>query len=823
MLGRLKEKLGDVKSFAGNAANVVAGEVFDVGGRLAQKGYDVASGAARSVVDCGDSTVGGLRSKFGEEVGRGLNVLREAGIIHPIDYERLAVMQVVGERLGKLPDSEFSSESYYPVDAVGLNTGVLNKDIAESILLTCLNGKAAASQSFSNLLKSALAYPFSNDVDIDEVKMLLLDPNFLRPIVLNVINPTSLTTNAVDFVAQNYRKAINAVLCRDGCVDSDLLPVTDAVANELDLYWGQFCDEYDSKNTEASFDIFIRKLRKLECFSKYDVDSWLLTKVDELVELLQPHICLQVIDAYNYHALAEGRASFLKGYVSKIVKKSSNGVTIDMGRLEYFYKYHLKKMVPNGGEFSEIRADFLNIVAKHIRTINPDGFTLYFGDETFEFENLYGLINGSNGDKGCDQLLTEFLWNGDHFGGLPTVGADPGSAVPYHISQQARGFAERPDEYLKDMFNAPGQSEEDLNEHLDEMFTRVNKYLRLLGVSGSKIDVVRECDDYAELIKMAADRNLNKPTRFAARVKSELVHLYSYCKRHPSFVHREAYASALEKKLESMGLTVEEKCSVEYQERLIVIKKIGGDETKLIALINFDEDKEAKIPEGWALIKKDEFGNNKSFDLTKASFDGTSCYLVSEDGKFVHAKSLTSLVGKIVRKGDGVEKLTDLQRMTFVANNVDDLNELAQKLYKRFTESGMSVRVENRYPEVEIKDVNYVPSHHMSNDYRYIKFVCYPTCALEDGTVVKPHFECRLLLRGDLAQERSDADCGHGVYEAKRAKWEAAAMTPRSIYPEDWRVVPAESYSLAGPKAKHIFGGDEKYLKVLEACGIVLS
>ena len=306
----------------------------------------------------------------------------------------------------------------------------------------------------------------------------------------------------------------------------------------------------------------------------------------------------------------------------------------------------------------------------------------------------------------------------------------------------------------------------------------VNDYLdsisQDLGIPSIKVDGVAEVNDYAELVKIACT-GLNKEERFAARRKIELATLVYSCLGTPRKVYQDHEALAIKSVLEKdkNGIKIDEDAPL-----------------REVHFIDY-ENGEVKISEE----------GSSSFTLIPGKLGNTDCYLLpagsENDGndprEYVGKKSLFSMLTNLLSgEKKRAEDLTDLVRMTFVVDSIEDLVKLQEQIEDEYISFGRTLKRENRYGEfVKVGSFSLSKSAAKSSEYKSLRYVV--DIPIWDEAGAKVYFapiEIRILLTEDLAKEKSKYnDASHKKYEHRRLSDVYSRVEPVEVFEDRYKTV----------------------------------
>lgn len=333
-----------------------------------------------------------------------------------------------------------------------------------------------------------------------------------------------------------------------------------------------------------------------------------------------------------------------------------------------------------------------------------------------------------------------------------------------------------------------------LKARATRIFEEVNDYLASvsddLGISPITVPSVVAVNDYAELIKIV-NTTQDPRERFAARRKIELAALMYTCMITPRFVYQKEEAKMT-------------KAALEHSKRGIDYNYPEGHdfENDKVYFLDDPQSGPQKISEEKAGEMTDD-PNIKSIDLIPVKFGGDiNCHLVptSQDNplEYMSQKSLFSMLTNLLNEDNKRAKdMTDMLRMTFVADSVDDLQALQKYLETNYISFGRSLKRENRYGNLVDASTSVTPDNiSKADEYRTLRYVVdIPVHDVNDKTkVYAVPVEIRILLTEDLIKERSaHHPAGHVRYEDRRLKEIVQSkLAPAALFPEVYKEEPAD-------------------------------
>lgn len=345
---------------------------------------------------------------------------------------------------------------------------------------------------------------------------------------------------------------------------------------------------------------------------------------------------------------------------------------------------------------------------------------------------------------------------------------------------------------------------ETIKRRVSEIFERVNEHLASvsdnLGIPPITLADIAAINDYAELVKIACTSS-NLTRCFCARRKIELAILTYTCMVTPRKVYQEHEAKEVKRVLEGTAQGIK---TFPEEQVVTFLDYPDGD----VREIKGDDDPASRI----------QSVQRRKFRLIRAQVaNNINCHVLSvaseADGdegetnplEYIGKKSLNSMITRLLTGEDKRAKdITDLLRMTFVVESIEDLVSLQEHLENNYISFGRTLKIENRYGEfVRVQAFNVERSAAKSDRYRTLRYVIDIPIQDEAGKrVYAVPMEIRILLREDLMKERSSFhEASHEKYEKRRLKIELKRIAPPEIFPE--------IYQRIGPDPNDVFGREE--------------
>lgn len=321
-----------------------------------------------------------------------------------------------------------------------------------------------------------------------------------------------------------------------------------------------------------------------------------------------------------------------------------------------------------------------------------------------------------------------------------------------------------------------------IKRQLETQFKDVNKILqnhfRRAGVKPAKeLEEILGINEYSEIMKIAQTEKDHR-RRYVARLKWEIFEIVYRSSYNPRFTFRKDDAERIKAKMEATSEDLQLK--LDALKTLRFIDHQSG-EIKLLGEITTIEAKNV-CPQNASI------GEIK---LIPATFAGQDCYLLQGDGgkdsrEYINLKTLESIVTKLIldRKTDP-DEVTDLIRMTFVVNDLDELKRLKHDMEIGIAPGVRLIKWEDTYTEDRDRGMKHLGKNpNKSKKYKTLRAVCYiPVSSGDKPYIVK--FEIRVLLLSDAIKEKSQYnETGHTKYERKRSTNSIPVLGPEELFPE---------------------------------------
>lgn len=358
---------------------------------------------------------------------------------------------------------------------------------------------------------------------------------------------------------------------------------------------------------------------------------------------------------------------------------------------------------------------------------------------------------------------------------IPAVNDDPGASLETRVT---------------DTLEVRPEDSEKVYDRVERVFKKVDAYLHSiskdLGIPEINCGEIRDCKNYAELVKIAC-KHENPKIRFAARRKLELAGLAYSLMGTPRYVYQDYESRAIKAFMQTApgGLKINRK---KEKERVEFIDP----------------------PDGKVSIVKQGRGSRdgiKKAELIHANFADTPCYVVptndlnekksSDEYDYIRQKSFNSMMTNLLgAEGKRASDLTDLQAMTIVVKNLEDLKKIQRHVEANLMSFGRMIKTENRYDEGIRSGTFYVGENDSKSDeYKTLRYVIDIPVPEENpprpGKKSKTYLatlELRVLLLEDFCKERSENNDGsHKKYERKRLRKILKRVAPIEHHPEFYK------------------------------------
>ncbi|MBI5754100.1 hypothetical protein HZA40_03090 [Candidatus Peregrinibacteria bacterium] len=587
-----------------------------------------------------------------------------------------------------------------------------------------------------------------------------------------------------------------------------------------------FEQNYDPHDKTFTITNFIKELE--ERYPQYDIFSWLIKNRDRLIDLIHGRATEKrhVSDIVNEVYRERGRLSpdrFIELYIDQFLdfygqedmadapaflfkilgvdRKDAGSVLIfDLKGLGNFFNSVMDKIESKNFNLIQLRSKIIAICIYRIATFpgQIDNLVILHKEGNYKSHQ-------TNNKKSLSEEIEKEINNtcrviSSHVD-VRNLLHDPKAISPEIAENFKEWFNEEGElkrhayyRYLRGLFGQMIARDEEhfnperfekLRERVTEIFTLVNEYVASIGedlkIPSIAIDSVLDVNDYAELVKICCT-NINLKTRFATRRKIELAFLIHRCVTSPRVVYQDYEAGAIRKILETASNGIE----------------LLDEPTQFLQFLDHpngqvEEVGDQKTPTDGSKLK--------AIPLIPAKFGDIKCSLLptgsaDEDGKFDYMgqKSLNSILTNLLNEPNKkIEDMTDLLRMTFVADSLDDLIALQKYLETNYISSGRTLKRENRYGNVvDVDDVSVSTNLSKSSEYRALRYVSYIVIPDEQGG--QPYavpVEIRVLLKEDLMKERSEFnDASHGNYVQTRLQRIMPILAPKEIF-HDHYIEPA--------------------------------
>lgn len=717
------------------------------------------------------------------------------------------------------------------------------KDISlKSEIIEHLRTEIAINSPFYEEMELIANRCFDLGIDPDKVIAFFESDQVLNMIIEDVVDNKYSRYSPLDLNTA-VSTALNSIALKlKGITDRlDKVSVDQKTESEIITYFEYFKKTYNPTDSEHTIYAFIQKLE--EKFSSYDIANWIKRNKHLFAELMrgtngQRHIRNMVHSAYEKRG-KQFPERFVEVRLSRFleIKKVSGSekiageedvILIDCNELRDFFGDILPRIYTKEVDAVRIRRILIEKCIEKVESVNdkkrregqPELKSIYVREgETVErkdFDNFEemkaefeGIVSENAKTISSHIDITNLLEDSER--------------TPENLKHEYLRFFDEEGKLNRQTYNRTlrsifemvgGASEEresifDIKDRVADIYEKVNDYLhnlyRTQGISTSlDFELVRNTNDYAQLVYLAC-RGETKELRFAARRKLELGWLVYSCVYTPRYVFRHRDAGAIKQRLESFvgGIKVDAEAQLEEMH-----------------FIDNEEGQVELIDDPSTLDGGEQRLN--TVKLIPATFCGVHCHLLpvkngatgeddesTRDTEYIGIKSLRSMVTKLIRgEKTRAKDITDIIRMTIVADSIEALAQIQEKLENRYVSFGRNLRRENRYGQfVRVSTFNTTTNSYKSDEYRTLRYVVdVPIQDETGGHMYLAPIEIRVLLREDLAKEKSSSnDASHINYESKRARVCIKRLEPPTISPE--------LYKTTGPQTEDIFGHTSVVLK----------
>lgn len=620
-------------------------------------------------------------------------------------------------------------------------------------------------------------------------------------------------------------------------------PVTNYIEDLIRKRIKYFSEEYDPHDKAQTIANFIKELEKT--FSEYDVRGWLAEHRELLIGLtrgrtaeeydpLNPaHSKRHVGDIIDEVYVKRGQINpeqFIKMHLGEFFqvydpsnsenipsfmvkslglnKKDIGGViVVDLQCIVDFFDEIMEKLQSGEQGLMQLRDKLVHACIDSFKSHNGAIKNIIFVKNGIcSFEDF---DSASEAEEGLTQAIIDNCRTVSSHVDVRNLLSDP-KAIPPEIAKNYEEWFEGQGKlntrayysYLRSVFGQmvvskdeeDDEAEEGLNftperfenvrERVKELFDHVMMYLgsisSQLGIPDIQVPLVREMDDYAELVKICCTSQ-DPQESFAARRKIELAFLVYSCITTPRFVYQKYEAQAVKQVLERKG-------GLKLLDEEDIILSFVDNEDGTIKDISDEH------PKG-----KDE-KNVKHIDLIPALFAGVKCGLLHANGTpgdYMDKKKINSMLTNLLNEENKRAKdMTDILRMTFVVDSMEDLVKVQQNLETNYISFGRSIKREDRYAKTASRDqVSVSGNASKSSDYKTLRYVVDVIVPDENSeNYDKGHVptyavpvEIRVLLREDIIKERSQFHpASHKKYEKKRSERIVPTLAPQKVFADNY-------------------------------------
>jgi hypothetical protein len=685
--------------------------------------------------------------------------------------------------------------------------------LMKSVFPAMINGEVAAGKSLKHLIDEQSYTLWLAGMDIDLFKRFLKHPDVLSRIVHNTIDPVD---NPSSFI-QWWSIHIDATADRIAALGKQRIEQGSEEDQYLQSKWDAYRGGYKPGSNSATINQLIQfyqtgKNTDGPNLRSFDVKGWFLNKAQDVEAMVAPKIDETVDNAWIDRCtnIAPGltkeaaRTEFFNKLGRDAISKYGSVIELNLNVTKKAYQDYVKPvaskdeveteqslmfLVKDGCEEEILRLAGGEDASVSFRVL-PSGGNYYKG-------SVNDILEGVDENMpGLEEIIDRSLPDNFNLGGKPQVARGERVLCPSHIRVQFEQMKGDDGEFSEDVARhyvyclfrnvdttkgrteLPTRTHERVDELVklvtDEYFAEIAKPLNdlLVGALGD------ESNNYATLIKTAADRKAAKPLRWAARVKTEFVRLIDHVEHEECESDRKYEADLFYNFLEAYGINV----------------KRGQFDAKMnFAKIFYVKDNE--------IIPADKFeGDPQDWEKVELTYMEAQCndlsFKVFYDDKKLHTamnyKLALSMARKHFRYGirRKKDKVKDGCRFHLIFDNENDLRQFYQNIVKKW---GTEALIE------EIDDVGYNFDDSTGNDFnpdsapdfRQINVILAARTVLHRGeTRLKDRVKTTLaemklneldIAVGGISKTHSTS---HEHYKGRGANAEAQALMPRRYFPE---------------------------------------
>lgn len=695
--------------------------------------------------------------------------------------------------------------------------------------IIALNSRISAALSFYDQLEVIGKSSFSRGVPAEKLIEFLESGQVLEMLVQNAVdfkharfsadNIAAAVLTGIDSIARKLRTRIEKISKKPITRDEDL-----QIRSEIE----RFAAVYHPTHQTYTIANFIREL--MEKYSDFQIEEWLKKNINVFVNIVRNRMSEKYDESSNedgsprhianiVHGIYEKKGrdhpdKFIRIYLHTFLTcDSENGqqgsgrvVRLNLPALREFFEERIARVQSDGYSLEKLQEMVMDECEKYISENAPES-------RKTEIRDVDGTITPKEyeNNKELRRELREYIQGNTRI--ITSVGdptnllVNPTSCSP-EIARHFEAWIHEdeliiPEEYYLYLRKLFGRKSEGGAEETDEMVEkRVEEILRnvdlyqesitdYLGIpSIMRSGLVRQANNFKDLVKIAYDSENEHSAidRFEARRKIELAILINACEKTVHWQYRHHEAQEVKKTFEDPKA---DELKIDRNADLVGLKYIDlppvDDEIEGVAKIYEDETELRGVVF--------EECNKKCVRLVKAKFAGVDCYLLppleeeekeGDDPKeYIGFKKLSNMVSKAIRGSLRPDRITDLIRMTYVVDDMDDLQDLQTHIETYYVSSGRALKRENRYNRLtNVRSFNVRPNPVKSENYRALRYVAYIRIPDISGTRdIDVPVEIRILLKEDCAKEKSLYDpMSHERYQRRRLRKVVERLAPREVY-----------------------------------------
>lgn len=741
-----------------------------------------------------------------------------------------------------------NGQEYRIIDKVDLhNTPSLLDDaqadiMAKSDIVEDLDSRIGIDAPFIEEIERIGTTCFDRGIPADRLKAFLESEDVLGFLVGEVLhredsvyrrgNAKAIISSVVETLIKKMEKRLSR---------AKKYPVTAEVEAWIIAKIAYFGEEYDPRDKKYTIANFITELEKR--FPEYDLFGW-LSKNKKLITTLirgreegeydpiknsnskrhvgeiidevylkrgqlnpEQFINLHLADffqVYNQDNIADSPSFIMKSI--GLNKKDMNGVAIvDLKEMEDFFNYSMIKLQNDDQSLVQLREKLIHCCLARMRTNGQRIEKIIFirnGISSYE-----DLDSDSAAEESFSQTVIDHCRTVSSHVDVRNLLSDPKTIPPEIAKNYEEWFSAEGKikkqiyyRYLRKVFGqmeAKGEDDADddsirledekfekVRLRISDIFEMVDMYLASisiqLNIPSIQLGQIKNVNDYAELVKICCTSE-DPQERFAARRKIELAFLLYSCQIAPRYVYQDYEAKAVKKVLERKGgieIMEDEEMSLIFQD---------NPDGSITDITNTNESRVGAY----------------SIPLIPANFAGVKCGLLpanndKEHPDYMSKKTINSMLTNLLNEENKRAKdMTDLLRMTFVVDTMEDLVKIQEYIDTNYISFGRSLKREDRYKQTNGQDQVAVSQNDAkSADYKTSRSVVDIVVPDEHGenfaadlvpTYAVP-VEIRVLLREDLMKERSaHHSASHRKYEKKRLiKKVVPTLAPKDVFPDHY-------------------------------------